>query len=97
MFLMNAKHEFTLQVAAAMCFGLAVSSLLFAFAYSQDISAIIASPAQLWAFVCGVPLQRSMTIPIFVGLAICATSAGMVLLYLRYRVLSRHSTLPYGV
>lgn len=89
----NPKHELTMQIAAATSFGLALSSLFFAYAYSQDISAIVASPAQLWAFVCGVPIQSTATIPILVGLAIMATGIGSTFVYLRHRLLhaSKHA------
>ena len=82
-----AKYELSLQFSAAMCWGLSVCSIFFAYAYTQDIAAILASPAELWAFVCGVPLQNNSTIPILVGLAIIGASSGSVLYYIRRRAI----------
>ena len=89
MFKAYAHHEFSLQITAAMCWGLCVFSLLFAYAYSQDISAILASPAQIWAFVCGVPLQSNATLPILIGMGICAAGLGSILMFIRWRALQR--------
>ena len=82
-----AKHEFVLQFSGALCWGLSICCLLFAYAYTQDIAAILASPAQLWAFVCGVPLQRNSTIPILVGIGAAGACCGSVLLYVRGRAI----------
>jgi hypothetical protein len=88
MFKSYAPYEFTLQMSAAMCWGLSVCSLLFAYAYTQDITAILASPAQIWAFVCGVPLQSNATVPILIGVGICAAGLGSILLVIRKRALT---------
>jgi hypothetical protein len=88
MFKRYAPYELGMVVAAAMSLGLALCSLLFAYAYTQDIAAILASPAQLWAFVCGVPLQRTATIPILVGMAMTGAFVGFVLLYVRRKAIA---------
>jgi hypothetical protein len=87
MFKPLAKHEFVLQFSGALCWGLSICCLLFAYAYTQDIAAILASPAQLWAFVCGVPLQRNSTIPILVGIGGAGACFGSMLLFVRGRAI----------
>ena len=87
MFTSLAKHEFVLQFGGALCWGLSVCCLLFAYAYTQDIAAILASPTQHWEFVCGVPLQRNSTIPILVGLAGAGAGCGTLLLFIRGRAI----------
>ena len=82
-----AKYELSLQFSAALCWGLSVCSICFAYAYTQDIAAILASPAQLWAFVCGVPVQNNSTIPIFVGMGIIGACSGSVLYFMRRRAI----------
>jgi hypothetical protein len=88
MFRSLAKYEFVLQFGGALCWGLSVCCLLFAYAYTQDIATILASPAQLWAFVCGVPLQRNSTIPILIGVGGAGACCGSVLLFVRGRAIT---------
>lgn len=83
-----APHEFTLQLIAAGLLGLAVCSLLFAYAYAADTAAFLATPGQLWAFVCGNPIQSTLTTPILVGVASVSAVGGIVLLFLRARALA---------
>ena len=88
MFKRLTPHEFALQIAAAASWGLAVCSILFAYAYASDIAAILASPAQIWGFVCGIPLQSNSTIPVLVGTGIFGICSGSVLLYIRQRAIT---------
>ncbi|MFM2031850.1 MAG: hypothetical protein RLZZ297_615 [Chloroflexota bacterium] len=83
-----ARHEFAFQIVAAGFIGLAACSMGFAYAYAADTAAFLSSPGQIWAYVCGAPLQSTATTPILVGVSSVSALVGAGLLYLRARALA---------
>jgi hypothetical protein len=69
-------NKFALQIGAASIIGFGVMFWIFAVAYSGDIASISQAPQQIWQFVCGIPPQNSMTVPLLLSIGTLAIMTG---------------------
>jgi len=67
---------FAIQIGAASIIGFGVMFCIFAAAYSGDIASFAQAPQQIWQFVCGIPSQNSLTIPLLLSIGTVAIVAG---------------------
>jgi hypothetical protein len=57
-----------LLVAGAALFSFGLTMLLMSGAYLQDLSLLQRVPEAVWLFVCGVPTDNEMVLPLMIGL-----------------------------
>jgi hypothetical protein len=67
---------FAIQIGAASIIGFGVMFWIFAIAYSGDVASVMQAPQQIWQFVCGIPSQNSLTIPLLLSIGTVAIVAG---------------------
>ncbi len=56
--------------------------VVMAAAYVEDVAALASAPADLWAAICGVPVENSLTFPLLLlaGALVMLAGMGMLLL-----------------
>jgi hypothetical protein len=70
------NRTFAIQIGAASIIGFGVMFWLFAVAYSGDIVSFTRAPQQIWQFVCGIPSQNSLTVPLLLSIGTIAVISG---------------------
>ena len=70
------NRTFALQIGAASIIGFGVMFWLFAVAYSGDIASFARAPQQIGQFVCGIPSQNSLTVPLLLSIGTIAVISG---------------------
>ena len=68
--------KLAIQIGAAGIIGFGVIFWVFAISYSGDITNIAQAPQQIWQFVCGIPPQNSMTVPLLLSIGTIAMLSG---------------------
>ncbi len=64
------------QIIAGTLIGFGIIFILIAMAYFQDLAAIAATPGIVWQFVCGVPVQDTITGPLMITFGALAVFTG---------------------
>lgn len=70
------NRAFAIQIGAASIIGFGMMFWVIAVAYSGDIASIAQTPQQIWQFVCGIPSQSSLTVPLLLSIGTVAMVAG---------------------
>ncbi len=77
-------------IAASMAFGFSVMMFLMSLAYIQDLETLKSTPEAVWLFVCGVPTDNPIMLPILLLIGGGGVVTGIALLvinrFLRGRV-----------
>jgi hypothetical protein len=75
---------FLLTMITAMIAGFGLMFVLIAIAYTRDIASIMRTPTLIWQYVCGIPVNSSMTVPLLVSIGgICLLGASSLWWWLR--------------
>lgn len=80
------RKPLALPAAAAALVGFGATMLLMALFYTRDLALLAETPGAIWSFICGVPTDNPMVLPLLVALGALALLAGAglaVLLWLR--------------
>ena len=72
------QKQFWLTIITSMIAGFGLMFVLVAVAYARDIASIMRTPTLIWQYVCGIPVNSSMTVPLLTSIgALCILGAGM--------------------
>ncbi len=71
--------ELILSIFAAMFLGFGVTLLGISAAYVQDLETLRKFPESVWLFVCGVPTEEPMVLPLLISLGVLALIGGAAL------------------
>jgi hypothetical protein len=68
--------KLAIQIGAASIISFGLIFWLFAIAYSGDVASVLQAPQQIWQFVCGIPSQNSLTVPVLLSIGTIAVISG---------------------
>lgn len=67
-------------IAGALLVSFGFTFIVMAAAYVEDIATLASAPADLWAAICGVPVENSLTFPLLLLAGSVIMLAGMAIL-----------------
>ncbi len=77
----RVDHPFPyVGIAGALLVSFGFTFIVMAAAYVEDIAALASAPADLWAAICGIPVQNSLTFPLLLLTGSIIMLAGMAIL-----------------
>ena len=79
------NRTFAIQIGAASIIGFGVMFWIFAAAYSGDVASVLQAPQQIWQFVCGIPSQNSLTVPLLLSIGTIEVISGSGALWWQHR------------
>lgn len=72
------QKQFLLTMMTSMIAGFGLMFVLVAVAYTRDIASIMRTPTLIWQYVCGIPVNSSMTVPLLLSIgSLCLLGAGV--------------------
>jgi hypothetical protein len=75
---------FLLTLGTVFAAVIGVSMLVFSLTYVQDMAALAAVPDQIWNWLCGQPIESSITLPLLLTLSIVSFLTSGVLFGVRW-------------
>ncbi|NJL05175.1 MAG: hypothetical protein HC911_09790 [Chloroflexaceae bacterium] len=67
-------------IAGALLVSFGFTFIAMAAAYIEDIAALASAPADLWAAICGIPVENSLTFPLLLLAGSVTMLVGMAIL-----------------
>jgi lysylphosphatidylglycerol synthetase-like protein (DUF2156 family) len=63
-------------ITSAMFLGFGTTLLIISMAYARDLATLARVPEAVWLFVCGVPTEDPMVLPLMISLSVVALVVG---------------------